>query len=350
MNEKILESVRFKMREKIRQSDRQFFNVWERDLVTKMLDGAEYKIDLRIQKQEALMNQYGIPNKLSEVWNTVGMDLPDFDVTARCKEELVKELQGTHKVSTILNIWRARLFQLSEDHYNGYLNEGNLMEIAEFNGSVLSMLQEIYRCVNDNDFALKWELGDLWDRSLTRLNTGVHNKFGIVVSMSVDDPSRLKYPIISCAYVTEAHNKLYTLSNDKDRNTCRRIGWYFRPSMNDVIGMSPYDANSAVISPDNTENELKFAIQNYHWLQQNNWLYGVNPDFQACYTPKDMCASKDYNEIILAGTTKPDGVFLISFGDYTEDIYYQRAKCLARERGLPLIIYHYMENVIEQVW
>jgi hypothetical protein len=295
------------------------------------------KADYRIDKQRMLLNSnlgcLGVRED-KEYLNGLLSKVPENDYTKFYRDQLEAELNDTCLVSEIYNILQRCVEFAYEERAEGSQRE----EVLDFLCGVVDVLEGIYLYVNVSDAKLKSGLWGAWDKTLTRLVFGDYSEYGILVSLG-NRFNETRYDVISCSFVTEKHCFMYNLCSDEDFETADHLGWYFRPSPNDVVGMDPTDAGTNYTHALDELSELHAALTNLRSAGDEGWFSDVYTSFQSCYRPKGLCKDGRYNEVLLRGNTKPDGVFYVYRGAFDDsDDDYRKAKRVAKSKGIPVVI------------
>jgi hypothetical protein len=263
-------------------------------------------------------------------------------VFEKYREKIREGIEGDFSFSMVLDAFR----ECAKDQVGMSLDEETKKSFLEFLCSIIDLINNVYEYVAWTNAILKNNMWDRWNPVLTRLEPGkLYKRYGIMVSLG-NNFDWNRYPTISCSYVTEFHPLFYGLCSEEDYADATKIGWYFRPSPNDVIGMDPTDA-CAVFENENVLDRYSASMMNRVGVA-GGWIDGVHPSFQACYSPESMYFSKSFNEVLLKGNTRPDGVFIIYRDcEIKNSSLLDKAKEVALKMELPIVAFNWDTRIIE---
>lgn len=261
--------------------------------------------------------------------------IPKYLITAPCRDEIVAELQGSCRVAHILSIWSRGMMELSALPSSSF-TESIVHQITEFCKSIVEVAEGIYLYTDYNNHKIRNQLWEYWDKVLTRFQYGTYDEYGIIISLGDLNWDEIHYSMISCSFVTQDYAYFYRA---KGSINDRSVGWYFRPSINDIIGMSPNDASSIASLCNHTADTFAKMFENRTLVDKEYWISSASPALQTMYSPGKMTSDLEYNEILLKGNVLPDGVFIFR-EEYSNLSSKKRRKAItvAADRGIPLIV------------
>lgn len=282
------------------------------------------------------------------------------------RDELDEEFAISREIREIRSVWNASKFRI---RFRGFIRAKDFeTAYAELRSCAAELYEELTEgkktnCVlNETDITCEYteclwetslyfaeridgtetELRDTvfeeWREVLLDPEEGVYEDPHLLISASREFVRMLedKYPIISCSYLSKDVRGIY-----EDR----KFGWVFYPKAEEIIGMSPNDLYCGARQVKSPEDSICLAFKGAFFVDTETYVKMQMSDFLPGYRLNKMrLETKRFNEVLLRGTAKPVGIFVVK--KYLNEVL-GKVVALAEIKRLPIVIYDTETGAVE---
>lgn len=207
-----------------------------------------------------------------------------------------------------------------------------LSRIAQFISDFFEAFGFLYKAFDElilnqmNDWA-----GKVAEHMPMLYRDGEYDRFNLLVSLGDCDWFKHKDVMVNASLISEKHLDTFLPKN-------RFVGWCFKPSGSQILGMSSGEPGSTAIQFSTTPEVFAEVLRGKEFLSETKIVQAFLTLARKCEEPEEFLRRQGVNTVLLAGDVEPCGVFCRIPGDWHEiKPFYEKAKDAAKLFRLPLV-------------
>ena len=207
-----------------------------------------------------------------------------------------------------------------------------LSRIAQFISDFFEAFRYLYQAFDElilnqmNDWASKVN-----NRMPNFYKDGKYDQFNLLVSLGDCDWIKHKDVIVNASLISEKHLDTFLPKN-------RFVGWCFKPSGGQILGMNSGEPCSTAMKFSTTPEVFAEVLRGKEFLSETEIVQAFLTLARKSEEPEDFLRHQGVNTVLLKGDVEPCGVFCRIAGDW-EDVepFAKKAEDAAKLFGLPLV-------------
>lgn len=230
---------------------------------------------------------------------------------------------------------------LKEYAVKPYSDWQKLSRIAQFVSDFFEAFGFLYKAFDD----LTAQQMNVWadkvaENMPTLYKNGEHDKFNLLVSLGDCDWFKHKDVIVNASLISEKHLDTFLPKN-------RFIGWCFKPSGDQILGMYSGEPGSTVTQFSTTPEVFADVLRGKEFVGEVKILQAFQTLARKCEEPELFLEHQGVNTVLLTGDVEPCGVFCRVSDSWSKvEPFIKRAEYAARLFRLPLVTLDESERLI----
>lgn len=207
-----------------------------------------------------------------------------------------------------------------------------LSRIAQFISDFFEAFGFLYRAFDE---LILNQMNDWVSKAVERMpnfyKDGKYDQFNLLVSLGDCDWIKHKDVIVNASLISEKHLDTFLPKN-------RFVGWCFKPSGGQILGMNSGEPCSTAMKFSTTPEVFAEVLRGKEFLSETEIVQAFLTLARKSEEPEDFLRHQGVNTVLLKGDVEPCGIFCRIAGDW-EDVepFAKKAEDAAKLFGLPLV-------------